>query len=91
MSQIIEGASDGAISPARAVAHAKAADARGKAGEGLPYGTVDGAEASAVYKFEIAGYGGPDEGPSTPVRAAATIAAFGIAGALGLGLRRTLV
>jgi putative membrane protein len=91
MSQIIDGASEGAMTPALAVAHAKAADARGKAGEGLPYGTVDGAEASAVYKFEIAGYGGPDEGPSTPVRAAATIAAFGIAGALGLGLRRTLV
>jgi putative membrane protein len=91
MSQIIDGASEGAKTPALAVAHAKAADARGKAGEGLPYGTVAGAEASAVYKFEIAGYGGPDEGPSTPVRAAATIAAFGIAGALGLGLRRTLV
>jgi putative membrane protein len=91
MSQIIDGASDGAMTPARAVAHAKAADARGKAGDGLPYGTVAGAEASAVYKFEIAGYGGPDEGPSTPVRAAATLAAFGIAGALGLGLRRTLV
>jgi putative membrane protein len=91
MSQIIDGASEGAKTPALAVAHAKAADARGKAGEGLPYGTVAGAEASAVYKFEIAGYGGSDEGPSTPVRAAATIAAFGIAGALGLGLRRTLV
>jgi putative membrane protein len=91
MSQIIDGASEAAKSPALAVAHAKAADARGKAGDGLPYGTVAGAEASAVYKFEIAGYGGPDEGPATPVRAAATIAAFGIAGALGLGLRRTLV
>jgi putative membrane protein len=91
MSQIIDGASDGAMTPALAVAHAKAADARGMAGEGLPYGTVDGAEASAVYKFEIAGIGGQDEGPSTPVRAAATLAAFGVAGALGLGLRRVLV
>jgi putative membrane protein len=91
MSQIIDGASEGAKSPALAVAHAKAADARGKAGDGLPYGTVPGAEATAVFQFELAGLGGPEEGPSTPVRAAATIVAFGIAGAVGLGLRRTLV
>jgi putative membrane protein len=91
MSQLIDGASEGAKSPALAVAHAKAADARGKAGDGLPYGTVPGAEATAVYQFELAGLGGPEEGPSTPVRAAATIVAFGIAGAVGLGLRRTLV
>jgi putative membrane protein len=90
MAQIIEGASAGAETPALAVAHAKAADARGKAGDGLPYGTVDGAVASAVYQFELAGIGGPDDGPSTPVRAAATLAAFGVAGALGLGLRRTI-
>jgi putative membrane protein len=90
MSQIIEGASEGAKTPAQAVAHARAADARGKAGEGLPYGTVDGATATAVYQFELSGIGGPDDGASTPVKAAATLAAFGIAGALGLGLRRTL-
>jgi putative membrane protein len=90
MSQIIEGARAGAETPALAVAHAKAADARGKAGDGLPYGTVAGATASAVYQFELAGSGGSDEGPSTPVRAAATLAAFGAAGALGLGLRRTI-
>jgi putative membrane protein len=90
MSQIIEGASEGAKTPAQAVAHARAADARGKAGEGLPYGTVDGATATAVYQFELAGIGGADDGASTPVKAAATLAAFGIAGALGLGLRRTL-
>jgi putative membrane protein len=91
MAQIIDGASEATKTPALAVAQAKAADARGKAGDGLPYGTADGSVASAVYQFELAGLGGPDEGASTPVKAAATLAAFGIAGALGLGLRRTLV
>jgi putative membrane protein len=91
LAQIIDGASGAVASPAVAVAQAQAADARGRAGEGLPYGTVEGAEATAVYQFELAGLGGPEEGPSTPVRAAATIVAFGIAGAIGLGLRRTLV
>jgi putative membrane protein len=90
MSQIIDGASEGAVTPAKAVAHAKAADARGKAGDGLPYGTVDGATASAVYQFELAGIGGSSDGPSTPVRAAATLAALGMAGAIGLGLRRVM-
>jgi hypothetical protein len=65
-------------------------DTRGTNGDGLPYGTADRADATAVFQFELAGIG-TDDGPSTPVRTAATILALGAAGALGLALRSRLV
>jgi putative membrane protein len=87
---LAEGVSEATMDPSRLLEHAKAADERGKAGDGLAYGTVDGADASAVYQFEIAGVGA-DEGPSTPVKAAGALLGFGALGALGLGMRRRLV
>jgi putative membrane protein len=87
---IIEGASDAAAGPSLLYHHLRAADSRGSSPEALPYGTVEGADVSAVYQFEIAGTG-TDEGPSTPVTAAIAVAALGAAGALGLGVRRRLV
>jgi putative membrane protein len=63
---------------------------RGSAGDGLPYGTPEGATASAVYQFEVAGLA-TDDGPSGPVKAAATVVALLGAGALGLALRSRLV
>ncbi|TVP69003.1 MAG: hypothetical protein EA340_07810 [Nitriliruptor sp.] len=89
-SPLVAGASEATITPAVAVEHAKAADARGQAGEGLPYGTVDDAEASAVYQFELAAMGSPDGGPSTPMRIIATVLAMAGAGGLALALRRRL-
>lgn len=89
-SLLVAGANDAIASPALAVEHARAADARGQAGEGLPYGTVDGAVASAVYQFELAGLGA-DDGPSVPVRIALTVLGFGVAGALSVGVRRRLI
>lgn len=74
----------------RLLKQARAADERTTAGDGLTYGTAEGAHASAVYQFEIAGVGG-DEGASTPVRAGAAVLAFGAASALGLGVRRRLI
>jgi putative membrane protein len=78
------------LQPDRLLKQARAADDRAKAGDGLPYGTADGANASAIYQFEIAGVGS-DEGLSTPVRAGAAVLAFGAVGALGLGVRRFLI
>jgi X-X-X-Leu-X-X-Gly heptad repeat protein len=78
------------LQPDRLLKQARAADDRAKAGDGLPYGTADGANASAIYQFEIAGVGS-EEGLSTPVRAGAAVLAFGAVGALGLGVRRFLI
>ncbi len=89
-SQLVAGASEATITPAIAVEHAMAADARGQAGEGLPYGTVDGAEASAVYQFELAAIGSPDGGPSTPMRGIMTVLAMAAAGGLALVLRQRI-
>jgi putative membrane protein len=90
-SALVAGASGATSTPAIAVEHAKAADARGKAGDGLPYGTVDGALASAVYQFELAGIGSKDGGPSMPYKALNTLLAFAAVGTLGFGLRRRLL
>ena len=91
MDVLIASASDATGTPAVAVEHAIAADARGRAGEGLPYGTPEGAVASAVYQFELAGHGGADEGPSVPVRALVTLLGIGVASGLALVLRRRIV
>lgn len=88
--KILNDVSRAGLQPDRLLKQARAADDRAKAGEGLPYATADGADASAVYQFEIAGVGG-DEGASTPVRAGAAVLAFGAAAALGLGVRRRLI
>ena len=88
--RVVNDVSRAGMQPDRLLKQAQAADDRAKAGEGLTYGTADGADASAVYQFEIAGVGS-DEGASTPVRAGAALLAFGAVGALGLGVRRRLI
>jgi putative membrane protein len=76
--------------PDRLLKQARAADERAKDGDGLPYGTVEEADASAIYRFEIAGVG-DEEGLSTPARVGVALLAFGAAGALGLVVRRRLI
>ena len=88
--RILNDVSRAGLQPDRLLKQARAADDRAKAGDGLPYGTADGANASAIYQFEIAGVGA-EEGLSTPVRAGAAVLAFGAVGALGLGVRRFLI
>ena len=88
--KILNDVSRAGLQPDRLLKQARAADDRAKAGDGLPYGTADGANASAIYQFEIAGVGS-EEGLSTPVRAGAAVLAFGAVGALGLGVRRFLI
>jgi putative membrane protein len=89
-SQLVAGASEATASPAIAVEHAILADARGQAGEGLPYPTVDGAEASAVYQFELAGIGSEDGGTSLPVLLLATLLGLAVAGGLALVVRQRM-
>jgi putative membrane protein len=89
-SQLVAGASEATATPAIAVEHAIAADARGQAGEGLPYPTVDGAEASAVYQFELAGIGSEDGGTSLPVLLLATLLGLAVAGGLALVVRQRM-
>lgn len=92
MGAIIDGASAGAAGPSRLLELANAANARGRANEALPYGTVAGADASAVFRYDIATVGTtPDDGPPMPMRAGAAVLAFALAGALGFGLRRRFV
>ncbi|MFT6803635.1 MAG: putative membrane protein [Nitriliruptoraceae bacterium] len=70
-SVMADSVSDAAASSSRQLAHVRAVAARGTDGDGLPYPTVEGADASAVYKFELAGVGA-DAGP-------------GVTGQIGLG------
>ena len=88
--KVVNDVSRAGLEPDRLLKQARAADDRAQAGDGLPYGTVDEANASAIYQFEIAGVG-TEEGLSTPVRAGAAVLAFGAVGALGLGVRRFLI
>jgi putative membrane protein len=90
MGAIIEGTTTAASGPSLLLEHAKAADQRGRSADALPYGTANGAEATAIYSYVIAGVGS-DEGPSTPARGAATVLAFAAVGGLGFALRRQLV
>ena len=88
--RILNDVSRAGLQPDRLLKQARAADDRAKDGDGLPYGTAEGANASAIYQFEIAGVG-TEEGLSTPARAGAAVLAFGAVGALGLGVRRFLI
>ena len=88
--RILNDVSRAGLDPDRLLKQARAADDRAKAGDGLPYGTTEDANASAIYQFEIAGVG-TEEGLSTPARAGAAVLAFGAVGALGLGVRRFLI
>lgn len=55
--------SDASASASLSLAHLTAVAARGTDGDGLPYPTVEGADASAVYEFQLAGVGA-DAGPA---------------------------
>lgn len=90
MGAIIDGVTEAAAGPSLSLAVADAADRLGRDRAALPYGTVDGADATAVFQYDIAGIGGPAEGPPVAVLVLATVLAFGAAGAIGLGLRRML-
>lgn len=81
------GVSDGSLGTALQLEQANAANDRGRALEGLPYGTVPGATASAVYQFDIAGVGS-DDGPSAATRGLLALVAFAGAGVVGLAVRR---
>ena len=54
--------SDASASSSLQLRHLRAVAARGSDGDGLPYPTVEGAEATAIYRFELAGVGA-DIGP----------------------------
>ncbi len=60
----------------------RAVAARGVAGDGLPYPTVDGATSSAVYQFTLAGVGAAT-GPGALGRVG--LGALALAGAAGIG------
>jgi putative membrane protein len=90
MGAIIDGVTEAAAGPSLSLAVADAADRLGRDRAALPYGTVDGADATAVFQYDIAGIGGPADGPPVAVLVLATVLAFGAAGAIGLGLRRML-
>ena len=88
MGSIIDGASAGAAGPSQLLELAKAVDSRGRAGEGLPYATADGAVASAVFSYEIAGLGS-DEGPGFLGLLTAALIGLAAAGSLAfVGMRR---
>ncbi|GGI03230.1 hypothetical protein [Egicoccus halophilus] len=91
MQKLIEGVSDASAGSSLLYNTIKAIDARGADGEGLLYGTVDGATASGVYQFQIAGAGDDDGDGSLPRKLTVALGAFGVAGALGFGVRRRLV
>lgn len=86
MQALAEGVSDGSADTALTLEIANAADQRGRNLEGLPYGTVEGAEASAVFQFDVAGIG-VEEGPSGTTRGLVAVVGFVLAGALGLAVR----
>jgi putative membrane protein len=87
---LIGAASDATSTPALAVEQAMLADARGQAGEGLPYGTADGAVASAVYQYELATITGSQDGPSLPLQGGLAVIALGLAGGLTMLVRGRL-
>lgn len=85
--QLIAGTTEGAADLSLRLAQLNAADARGIAYEGYPFGVAAGSDATAVYAFEIAGVGG-DGGPSSSGLALAALGALALAALLGLALRR---
>lgn len=88
---LIGAASDATATPALAVEQAMLADARGQAGEGLPYGTADGAVASAVFQYELAAITGSQDGPSLPLQGGLAVLALGLAVGLTMLVRGRLV
>ncbi len=87
---LIGAASDATSTPALAVEQAMLADARGQAGEGLPYGTADGAVASAVFQYELAAITGSQDGPSLPLQGGLALVALALAGGLTMLVRGRL-
>jgi putative membrane protein len=68
----------------------KAVIARGREGAS-PYGIADGADATTVFQFDLAGVGSEEGGPSAPLLTLFALVALGLAGGLGLMLKRRLV
>lgn len=68
------------------LAQLNAADQRGIANEGMLFGVVEGADATAVYKFEIAGLGGESAPPTSTLGLIALIA-LALAAVLGFAVR----
>lgn len=83
---LTDAVNDAAAETGLTVAHLAAVDARGLA-EATPYAVPEGAVASAVYSFEIAGVEG-SKGLSEPGRAATAAGIFGATAGLGLVSRR---
>jgi putative membrane protein len=78
--------SDATVSSSLQLEQVRAVAARGVAGDGLPYPTAEGAEASAVYQFDLAGVGSTD-GAGLPGRLGIGLVALAAALMLGAFLR----
>lgn len=86
--QLIGGVSAGRQSASQDYEQVKAVIARGREGA-APYGIADGADATTVFQFDLAGVG-TEEGPSTLLLVVLALAALGAAAGLGLALRQRL-
>jgi putative membrane protein len=83
---LADSVSEATVSSSMQLEQVRAVAARGVAGDGLPYPTVEGAEASAVYQFELAGVGSTD-GAGLPGRLGIGLIALLAAFAIGLVAR----
>ncbi len=82
--------SEATVSSSLQLEQVRAVAARGVAGEGLPYPTAEGAVASAVYQFDLAGVGA-DDGPGAGGRLAIGLVALLLALGAAIALRRRVV
>lgn len=86
--QLIGGVSGGRLEAGQQLEYVRAVAARGREGA-APYGVAEGADASTVFQFDIAGVNA-DGGPSTPLLVVLALVALAAAGGLGLALQRRL-
>ena len=82
--------SEATVSSSLQLEQVRAVAARGIAGDGLPYPTAEGATATAVYQFELAGVGST-EGPGAAGRFGIGAVALALALGVALATRRRVV
>lgn len=82
--------SEATISSSLQLEQVRAVAARGVAGDGLPYPSVEGAVASAVYQFDLAGVGATD-GPGVGGQLALGLVAMLLALGAAYGVRRRVL
>jgi len=83
---LADSVSEATVSSSMQLEQVRAVAARGVAGDGLPYPTVEGADASAVYQFDLAGVGST-EGAGLPGRLGIGLVALLAAFAIGFVAR----